>query len=205
MWRYLGISIILILTAMVYWPVLKSEYVAYDDELLMVDNVKARGVTWENVKAAFTTYDPELYIPLTLLTEQIEYSIVGTWNPAVSHGISLGLHIMNAVLVFFLMTLLLRNDRWSGKKDGRGKMEERGTSQRATVWMALGTALIWAIHPLNVEAVAWASARKDLLSGFFFLLSLCTYLRWRERVTPSGDEGRHNFSLVSWFVSAHHD
>ncbi|MBI1934739.1 tetratricopeptide repeat protein, partial [Candidatus Peregrinibacteria bacterium] len=48
-------------------------------------------------------------------------------------------------------------------------------------------------------------ARKDLLSGFFFLLSLCTYLRWRERVTPSGDEGRHNFSLVSWFVSAHHD
>ncbi|MBI4129145.1 tetratricopeptide repeat protein [Candidatus Peregrinibacteria bacterium] len=168
MWRYLGISVILILTAMVYGPVLQSEYVAYDDELLIVDNVKARGVTWENVKAAFTTYDPELYIPLMLLTEQIEYSIVGTWNPAVSHGIILGLHIMNAVLVFALVTLLLGRFQ---RADPR--FQKKSNSQ----FVAIAIATLWAVHPLNVEAVAWAAARKDLLSGFFFLLTIILYLR----------------------------
>lgn len=159
---------LVLFTGGIYFPVLRADYVALDDELLIVDNAKARGVTWGNVKQAFTTYDPELYIPLTLLTEQIEYSIVGAWNPAVSHGISLVLHALNAALVWWLMMLLLRSFQ-----------------QPATYAIAATIALLWAVHPLNVEAVAWASARKDLLSGFFFLLSLCLYLQWRERVTLS--------------------
>ena len=140
---------------LVYFPVLRSDYVAYDDELLLVDNVKAQGVTWENVKQAFTTYDPELYIPLTILSYQVEYSIIGWWNSAVSHGVSLAIHLMNVLLVYWLMRLLLQNSPFA----------------------AFAVALLWAIHPLNVEAVAWAAARKDLLSGFFFLCTLILYLR----------------------------
>lgn len=160
---------------LLYSPILRNDYVAYDDELLIVDNVKARGVTWANVKQAFTTYDPELYIPLTLLTEQIEYSIVGEWNPAVSHGISLILHMLNAVLVFWLVMLLLRRSQISDPRFQKNPNSRFFILN--SLWVPFAITLLWAVHPLNVEAVAWASARKDLLSGFFFLLSLTLYLK----------------------------
>ncbi len=189
-------ALVCLVPLLLYIPILRADYVAYDDELLIVDNGKARGLSWGNVKAAFTTYDPELYIPLTLLTEQIEYSIVGKWNPAVSHGISLVLHALNAVLVFWLMTLLLgRFQRTNSRKYSDSSPQVPVPRSQSPI--PLLVALLWAVHPLNVEAVAWASARKDLLSGFFFLLSVCGYLKWREGVTLSSSKG--DTRRVPWF------
>ncbi|OGJ71774.1 hypothetical protein A3H22_01390 [Candidatus Peribacteria bacterium RIFCSPLOWO2_12_FULL_55_15] len=150
MWCYMGISVVLILTATVYWPILQSEYVAYDDGLLIVDNVKARGVTWENVKQAFTTYDPELYIPLTLLTEQIEYTIVGRWNPAMSHGISLILHTLNAVLVWWLMGLFLK--AYHARHRVIPSVVEGRSAACDHELVPLIIALLWAVHPLNLTS-----------------------------------------------------
>ena len=199
MWRYMGISVVLILTATVYWPILQSEYVAYDDELLIVDNVKARGVTFTNVKEAFRTFDPELYIPLTLLSYQLEYSMVGDWDPAVSHGMNLAIHLANTFLVFVLMSIVLR------------RFHQKNPTPYTLLPTPFLVALLWAIHPLNVEAVAWAAARKDLLSGFFFLFSVCGYLQWRARVTLRCEPSEPRRALLchgSWLgcgLAPHHD
>ena len=148
-------AILILLPLLVFGQVLGNDFLALDDELLILDNVKVHAMTFANLKAIFTTYDPELYIPVTLFTYMIEYSIFGA-NPVVFHATNLILHLANALLVFVILRKLL---------------DERA---------AFLCALLFSVHPLQVEAVAWASGRKDLLAGFFFLLSLYSYLGYRE-------------------------
>lgn len=150
--------LILVLLTTYGTSVLTNEFVAIDDELLILDNPKIQDVTFENFHEIFASYDPELYIPLTLFSHQIEYAFFGA-NPVVYHGMNLVLHIGSTLLLFMIF---------------RRFFIER---------IAFSCALIFAMHPLNTEAVAWASARKDVLSAFFFLLSIHWYLQWK-------DEGR---------------
>src|SRR3989344_3646014 len=159
--------------------VLQNDFVTWDDGLLITENPIIQDISWENVKAAFTTYDPELYIPLTFLTYQMDYAVWGM-RPFGFHLTNLILHTGNAILVFWLMTLLLKNFQRTSNNQITNNIITRTPGN---VWIALAVALLWSLHPLNTEAVAWASARKDLLSGFFFLLSVCGYLQWRARVT----------------------
>ena len=171
--RLLPIGLIIVLTLLVYGKSLGNAFVRWDDSMLIYENPIVREISWKSLKAAFTTYDPELYIPLTFLSYQIDYAI-GGMHPFGFHLTNLVLHTLNAVLVFFLLQLLLsgNNPPLPLKGEGRVRVAGRGT--------AFLVALLWAIHPLNTEAVVWASARKDVLSTFFFLGSLCTYLKWRD-------------------------
>ena len=149
-----------------FHPVLQNDFMTWDDGLLITGNPIVQEFSLRSVQRAFTSYDPELYIPLTFLSYQLDHLVWGL-NPMGFHLTNLMLHTVNAILVFVLVNLLM------------------GKSQSL---IPLLVALVWAVHPLNTEAVAWASSRKDLLSGFFFLLSLCLYLR----------------SGKPWFGSAHH-
>src|SRR3989344_80161 len=174
--------------------VLQNDFVTWDDGLLITENPIIQDISWENVKAAFTTYDPELYIPLTFLSYQIDHLFWGL-NPVGFHLTNLVLHTLNAVLVFFLLQLLLSGNNLPLPLKGEGRVR--------VAWRAIAflVALLWAIHPLNTEAVAWASARKDLLSGFFFLFSVCGYLQWRARVTLRCEPGEPRRALLchgSW-------
>lgn len=144
-----------ILVVGVFGQTVAHKYITLDDIQLIYFNPAAKGPTLANIKTAFTTFDPELYIPLTIVSYQMEYLVAGT-NPAMTHAINVLLHLLNAVLVVWLAVLL------SGKK-----------------WIGVLTGLLFAIHPLNVEAVAWASARKDVLSAAFYLSSFIAYLSWR--------------------------
>jgi len=155
--RKLVISLATI-TALAYAPSLGNDFQAHDDTLLITKNPIAQGLTFKNISAAFTTFDPELYIPLTLLSYQIEFSLFGL-SPFVFHLTSLLLHIGSAILVM-LIAYRLSLDRF-----------------REPEIIAIGTGLLFALHPLNVEAVAWAAARKDALSSFFFFASLWAYLK----------------------------
>lgn len=162
----LPVATIIAGVVLVYLPSLRNGFVGWDDNLLITENSLVRGVTWEHVKAAFTRYDPELYIPLTFLSYQLDYAIWGM-NPFGFHITNLIFHAANAALVFFLLVRLL-------------KRFQPDSSQAPIIHFPFGplfVALLWAIHPLNTEAVVWASARKDVLSAFFFLLSLSLYLR----------------------------
>ena len=142
-----------------YFPSLGNYFVAWDDNILVYANPLVRNFSPYAVWAVFTSYDPELYIPLTFLTYQIEHLIFGL-NATVFHTTNLLLHCGISVMIFFLLR------RWSIGKSA-----------------AFVLALLFAIHPLNSEAVAWVSARKDVLSSFFFLATLLEWERYREDQT----------------------
>ncbi len=140
----------------IYGRGLTSEFVRWDDGMLVYENAAIREISPRSVAYVFTHYDPELYIPLTFLSYQLDYRI-GQQDPFIYHFTNLLLHTLNALLVAWLAFLLSRKG-----------------------WMGVLVGLLFAVHPLHTEAVAWVSARKDTLSTFFFLLSLIGYIRWRD-------------------------
>jgi len=135
-----------------YGASLHHPFVELDDSVLIYENPASQSFTWKNVKTVFTTYDPELYIPLTLLTFQFD-NLIGGGQPFVFHLHSLFYHILNAWLMLVLLWMLTQSRMASGI-----------------------AAAIFLVHPLHVEAVLWASARKDVLSSAFFLGSIILYL-----------------------------
>ncbi len=149
------------LTFAVYGTSLTNEFVRWDDGLLISENPAIREMSPRSVAWVFSHYDPELYIPLTFVAYQLDFAIGGT-NPFIYHFTSLFFHTLNALLVLLFIYLL------NGRK-----------------WVALFTALLFALHPLHTEAVAWASALKDVLSGFFFLASLNTYLLHTKKLSAT--------------------
>lgn len=164
----IGCSLLLAaITFGIYGASLRNGFIQWDDGYLITDNVNIRSITPRTLRHIFTTYDPELYIPLTFLSYQIDHLFWGL-NPVRFHFTNLMLHTMNVILVCLLIMLLLKNCH-----------TEKKLFTMTHSWIPFFVALLWAVHPINTEAVAWASARKDLLAGFFFLSSLLVYLRWR--------------------------
>ncbi len=146
---------IILLIVLVYARSLMNGFVEWDDGLLIQNNSIIRGPTPLHLWQAFTTFDPELYIPLTFISYQLNY-VVGGLAPFGYHLVNLLLHIGCTFLILLI--------------------GERITGSRAAGVIA---ALLFAVHPLNTEAVAWASARKDVLSAFFTLLSVYLWLQWQ--------------------------
>jgi Flp pilus assembly protein TadD len=136
---------------------LTQDFSPIDDSFLIINNAAAHGITWDHLKTVFTSYDPELYIPFTFVSFQLNYILSGlsAWS---YHLTNLLLHSANALLVGWLLLLL--------------------TSRRG---VAIAVALIFAVHSLHTEAVVWIAGRKDLLATLFFLLSFITYLKSHER------------------------
>ncbi len=147
---------LVLIVALVYIRSLGNDFVNWDDALLVYKNPAVTHFSWKSLAWSFTHFDPELYIPLTFLSYQLEHLLFGL-NPFFFHLTSLLLHIGNTVCVFVLLRLLSKH-----------------------TGIAFGGALAFGIHPLNTEAVAWVSGRKDILSALFFFLALITYLRYRE-------------------------
>lgn len=141
----------------VFGVTLGHDFVLWDDGLLITGNPDIRGLSVHNIVRAFSTYDPELYVPLTYLSYQLDYSLAKL-APGMYHATNLLLHTLNAVLVGSLLYVL------TGKRSG-----------------AVLGAVLFAVHPLQAETVAWASARKDLLCAFFFLLSMLSFFAYREQ------------------------
>ncbi|TSC78899.1 MAG: hypothetical protein G01um101425_907 [Candidatus Peregrinibacteria bacterium Gr01-1014_25] len=149
----------------VYGQSLGNALVLWDDTYLIARNPLLRSISLTSLRHIFTSYDPELYIPLTFLSYQIDYFLAGP-SATMVHATNLALHTANALLVAWVAYLLLPR------------------SHSRIPIPALCVGLFFLVHPLNTEAVSWASGRKDVLSGFFFLLALGTYLRTRTLFSP---------------------
>ncbi len=156
-WIAASALLLLAIGFLLYGHTLWYEFVELDDPLLILENAAVQSVSWAHLKTIFTTYDPELYIPLTFLSYQIDIALGGL-HPFLIHVHNLLEHILNAGLFGLLCYQLIRN---------------RTTS--------LFAALLFLVHPLHVEAVVWATGRKDLLSTTFFLLSLIVYIEFIRR------------------------
>lgn len=152
-----------------YGQSVSNGFVRWDDGLLILDNPIVHAISPWSVGKAFTTYDPELYIPLTFLSYQLDWKI-GGGAPWPFHITSLLLHLDSAWLVALIGFLLSR--RW---------------------WAGVLVGLLFLVHPLNTEAVAWASGRKDVLSTLFWLLALLWYLRARD-----GEAHKYRWSIVAY-------
>lgn len=150
-----------IIALVIYGGSLKNGFVRWDDGLLIYQNPAVMEMSWASLGRAFTTYDPELYIPVTLLSYKLDY-VLGQGTPFLFHFQSLVLHIMNTLLVCWLVFLLFKH---------------------RSIAVIIG--LLFLVHPLNVEAVSWASGRKDVLSTVFFLSSIIAFFYSREESDQS--------------------
>ncbi len=139
-------------TVVLYERCLSNDFINFDDRTYITENGHLRsGVTLETVHWAFTTYYAGNWHPLTWLSHALDVQVFGL-NPAGHHAVNVLLHALNAVLVFLLLRCAT------------------GAQMRSLLAAAL-----FALHPLNVECVAWVAERKSLLCGFFFFLALGVY------------------------------
>lgn len=153
-------------TAIAFLPALRNGFV-WDDEANLLNNSLYRGLDWSRLKWMATTFHMGPYQPLSWLTLGLDYVIWGM-NPTGYHLTNLLLHVANALLMYWLALRLLR----------------LGTAHESSdTTLRLGAAcaaLVFSLHPLRVESVAWITERRDVLSGFFFLGTILAYLRFNE-------------------------
>lgn len=151
--RNLVLSLLLAVAVLaLYNPIARDPFVNYDDDRYVTDNALVRaGLHWETVKWAFTSYEEANWHPLTWLSHALDCQLFGL-NPAGHHYVNVLLHALNAVLLFWVLV-------WATGAAGRSYM----------------VAALFALHPINVESVAWVAERKNILSLLFSLLALAAY------------------------------
>jgi tetratricopeptide (TPR) repeat protein len=156
--RFFICLMLALVTWAAYWQLPRHDFLTYDDQQYLTENPHIRaGLNWNTVKWAFSTSHASNWHPVTWLSHVVDYQIHGL-KPAGHHITNLLLHIANTLLLFTLLNRLT-----------------------GALWRAALVAAIFALHPLHVESVAWASERKDVLSTFFFLLTLWFYFLHAKR------------------------
>src|SRR5213594_4818924 len=160
--------LIALVTVAAFLPALQNQFVSWDDDENFLDNPHYRGLGWSQLHWMWTTHLGH-YIPLTWITLGLDYLLWGM-NPVGYHLTSLLLHAANAVVFFFVVRRILTLALPSPS--------ERGHALAVSAGFA---ALVFAIHPLRVESVAWVTERRDVLSGLFYLSAILVYLRACER------------------------
>jgi tetratricopeptide (TPR) repeat protein len=188
--RLLVVLILVTATVAVFWPVLGHEFLAYDDSVNIYENPYLRTRSLDNLKH-FWRYPYEgLYSPLTytffaltawlpsLLSANPSAAVIP--DPRVFHGMNLLLHLLSVLIVWRIIEQLLRRTRHTG-----AQMDVFGHALPLE-WAACGGALLFAIHPIQVEPVAWATGFKDLLFGLLALAAVGLYLKYVDTKMPSG-------------------
>ncbi len=157
----LHLLVIVILSLIVFYPAMRGDITNWDDSFYIKENPYIQNLSQDNVKAIFKKRSfMGNYHPLTILSLALDYKLSdkkpdGTPEPFVFHLVNLLLHIGVSLLVYFIVLNILKNDK-----------------------AALLAGILFAVHTLHVESVAWLSERKDVLYAFFFMASLLAYIRY---------------------------
>ena len=148
--------VLIILAA--YWQLPTHDFLVFDDIKYITNNTHVHeGITWKNLAWAFSSTDFGYWHPLTWLSHMLAFQLFSL-KFGMHHLTNLFLHIANTLLLFMVLK------RMTG-----------------ALWQSAFVAAMFALHPLNVESVAWASERKNVLSTFFWMLTMLTYVRYAER------------------------
>ncbi len=167
-----------VVTLAVYWPATEHEFIVFDDQQYVTDNAHVQaGLTWVGVVWAFTNIEAANWHPLTWLSHMLDCNLFGLYAGG-HHLINVLFHIANSLLLFVLL--------------------HRLTGAR---WRSAFVAAFFAWHPLHVESVAWASERKDVLSTFFWLLTLMAYARYAEKAESRKQKPAAQLSTPSYLLA----
>ena len=159
-------------TFAVYWPVRHYAFVDYDDDDYVFNNPVVRaGLSWPNFVWAFADQHACNWHPLTWLSHMADCQFFGV-NPGAAHLENVFFHCANSVLLLLLLN-----------------------SMTGAFWRSAIVAALFALHPLRVESVAWIAERKDVLSGFFFMLTLLCYQK-RDKLQVASDREKANPSAA---------
>jgi len=148
-------SLLFLVVLGTFWPALHSDFVGYDDPEYVTGNWHIQqGCTWETIKWSFVSAEAANWHPLTWLSHTLDWELFGAaaWG---HHLTSILLHAANAVLCFLTLKRLTN-----------------------AFWQSLIVALLFGLHPLRVESAAWVAERKDVLSAFFFFLTILAYTNY---------------------------
>jgi tetratricopeptide (TPR) repeat protein len=153
------VALILLVLA-IYGQTIRHGFVNFDDQLFVTDNpIIQQGITGEGVKYAATAVCDENWHPMTILAHMVDCQLYGAWAGG-HHLTCLLLHALGAVLLFLLLYQMT-----------------------GCLWRSAAVAVVWSVHPLRVESVAWIAELKDVLSGVFFFLALIAYVDFTQRRT----------------------
>jgi hypothetical protein len=149
---------LIVATTSVFWQVGSHDFVNYDDNQYITENQHVQaGLTWKGIAWAFTTTHASNWHPLTWMSHMLDCQLFGL-KSAGHHFTSVLFHVANTLLLFLIL------NRMTG-----------------ALWRSAFVAALFALHPLHVESVAWVSERKDVLSTFFWMLTMWAYIRYAER------------------------
>lgn len=157
---------IAVITFLVFLPSLKGEFLIWDDNLLISDNHNIRSLDLNFFKWAFTDVAIAAWYPVTVTSFAVDYAFWGQ-DPFGYHLTNNIFHALNTFLVFVLVFSLV-NLGSTKKRDGI----------MMPLVSAIVTAVLFGIHPLRVESVAWIAERKDVLYSFFYILTILSYLKY---------------------------
>jgi protein O-mannosyl-transferase len=158
------ISIIVLLAGFFYYPSLHNDYI-WDDDEYVYNNLTVQSP--EGLKEIWLSYEMPQYYPMVFTTFWVEHKLWGL-NPYGYHAVNLAIHIGNAILIYMILLNLYPA-------------------------LALAAGLLFALHPVQVETVAWITERKNLLGGLFYLLAIFSYVKFFET-------GRHKYYISSFFA-----
>jgi len=146
------------ITMAIYQQVYTHQFISLDDNLYVIENRYVQdGLSIENAEWAFTNLISGMWIPITWLSLMLDSTLFGT-SPAGYHFTNLIIHLINITFLFFLLIKLTGD-----------------------FWPSVFAASLFAFHPVHVESVAWITERKDVLSAFFFFLTLMSYYCYSQK------------------------
>lgn len=180
-YRWLSCGIIALACSVVYFPILGNDFLTDWDDGWQVMNEYTETWSWQNIWYILTEYYYGQYSPANQLLYTSVYHFVG-YHPAWFHLVSLLLHTCNALLVYVITLRLLQVNLTKGH-------------EVKIAGIALGVSLMFAVHPLQVESVAWVSASKVLVYSLFYLLAVWCYLGYLQK-----GKGGWYFAMLACFI-----
>jgi tetratricopeptide (TPR) repeat protein len=203
--RWLPPALVGAVTLLAFLPALQGEFLNWDDDENFLLNPHYRGLGWAQLRWMFTTVHSGLYVPVAWLTLGLDYTLWGM-DPRGYHLTSIFLHAVNAAL-FYAVARRLLGEASRGAAAGAGAPASvRGPGEASEVpgvaWGAAVAALVFSLHPLRVESVAWVTERRDVVAGLLALVTVLAYLRAVRRGRGGRLDGRWQWIAVGCFALA---
>jgi len=214
-WTVPGVCVLLTVAVfLVFGQTFRHGFVNYDDDQYVYDNPQvAQGLTLRGIAWAFATSYSAYWHPLTWLSHMLDCQLWGL-NAGGHHLTNVIIHAANAMLLFMVLRRMmglrseasppqvgLRPDKGVGASAVAEAMADKSAPPASVLWPSAFVAAMFAIHPLDVESVAWVAQRKNVLSTFFWLLTMWTWVRYVEKTKGQSPKSKVFYGLALVFFA----